>query len=31
MRLARQAGANVDSVVTKKCDILIVGENQEVS
>lgn len=26
MRLARQAGANVDSVVTKKCDILIVGE-----
>ncbi|MBS4958902.1 MAG: BRCT domain-containing protein [Clostridium sp.] len=26
MRLARQAGANVDSIVTKKCDILIVGE-----
>lgn len=26
MRLARQAGADVDSVVTKKCDILIVGE-----
>ena len=26
MRLARQAGANVDSLVTKKCDILIVGE-----
>lgn len=26
MRLARQAGAEVDSVVTKKCDILIVGE-----
>lgn len=26
MRLARQAGANVDSVVTKKCDVLIVGE-----
>ena len=26
MRLARQAGASVDSVVTKKCDILIVGE-----
>ena len=26
MRLARQAGANVDSVVTKNCDILIVGE-----
>ena len=26
MRLARQAGANVDSVVTKKCDLLIVGE-----
>lgn len=26
MRLARQSGANVDSVVTKKCDILIVGE-----
>ena len=26
MRLARQEGANVDSVVTKKCDILIVGE-----
>lgn len=26
MRLARQAGANVESVVTKKCDILIVGE-----
>lgn len=26
MRLARQAGANVDNVVTKKCDILIVGE-----
>lgn len=26
MRLARQAEANVDSVVTKKCDILIVGE-----
>lgn len=26
IRLARQAGANVDSVVTKKCDILIVGE-----
>ena len=26
MRLARQAGANVDSVVIKKCDILIVGE-----
>ena len=26
LRLARQAGANVDSVVTKKCDILIVGE-----
>lgn len=26
MRLARQAGANVDTVVTKKCDLLIVGE-----
>lgn len=26
MRLARQVGANVDSVVTKKCDVLIVGE-----
>lgn len=26
MRLGRQAGANVDSFVTKKCDILIVGE-----
>lgn len=26
IRLARQAGANVDNVVTKKCDILIVGE-----
>lgn len=26
MRLARQAGANVDSIVTRKCDILIVGE-----
>ena len=26
MRLARQAGANVDNVVTKKCDLLIVGE-----
>ncbi|WP_133016897.1 BRCT domain-containing protein [Clostridium cuniculi] len=26
MRLGRQAGANVDSLVTKKCDILIVGE-----
>lgn len=26
MRLARQAGAQVDSIVTKKCDILIVGE-----
>lgn len=26
MRLARQAGANADSLVTKKCDILIVGE-----
>ena len=26
MRLARQAGANVDILVTKKCDILIVGE-----
>lgn len=26
MRLARQAGANVESLVTKKCDILIVGE-----
>ncbi|WP_196001251.1 BRCT domain-containing protein [Clostridium sp. 1001271B_151109_B4] len=26
MRLARQAGANVDTIVTKKCDILIVGE-----
>lgn len=26
MRLARQAGANVDTLVTKKCDILIVGE-----
>lgn len=26
IRLARQAGANVDTVVTKKCDILIVGE-----
>ena len=26
MRLARQAGANVESIVTKKCDILIVGE-----
>lgn len=26
MRLARQVGANVDSIVTKKCDILIVGE-----
>ena len=26
MRLASQAGAEVDSVVTKKCDILIVGE-----
>lgn len=26
MRLARQAGASVDSLVTKKCDILIVGE-----
>lgn len=26
MRLAMQAGANVDSIVTKKCDILIVGE-----
>lgn len=26
MRLARQVGANVDSLVTKKCDILIVGE-----
>lgn len=25
-RLVRQAGANVDSVVTKKCDILIVGD-----
>ncbi|WP_195959255.1 BRCT domain-containing protein [Clostridium saudiense] len=26
MRLARQAGANVDTVVTKKCVLLIVGE-----
>ena len=26
IRLARQAGANVDNIVTKKCDILIVGE-----
>lgn len=26
MRLARQAGANIDTVVTKKCDLLIVGE-----
>ena len=26
MRLARQAGASVDSIVTRKCDILIVGE-----
>ena len=26
MRLARQAGANVDTVITKKCDLLIVGE-----
>ena len=26
MRLARQAGANVDTVVKKKCDLLIVGE-----
>lgn len=26
IRLAMQAGANVDSIVTKKCDILIVGE-----
>ena len=26
MRLARQAWANVDTVVTKKCDLLIVGE-----
>lgn len=26
MRLARQAGANVDTVVTKKSDLLIVGE-----
>ena len=26
MRLARQVGANVDTVVTKKCDLLIVGE-----
>lgn len=26
MRLARQTGANVDTVVTKKCDLLIVGE-----
>lgn len=26
IRLARQSGANVDNIVTKKCDILIVGE-----
>ena len=26
MRLARKAGANDDTVVTKKCDLLIVGE-----
>ena len=26
MRLARQAGANVDTEKTKKCDLLIVGE-----